>query len=59
MSWSCIKRGVNAGDNMWFRKIFLVVVWELDCREVVRITKEDVGKPVEITAEVQAIQIVV
>lgn len=59
MSWSCIKSGVNAGDNMWFRKIFLVVVWGPDCMEVVRITKEDMGKPVETTAKVQAIQIVV
>lgn len=56
MSWSYTKRGVSAGDNMWFRKIFLVIVWGLDCREVVRITKEVVRKPVEITAEVQAIQ---
>lgn len=29
------------------------------CREVVGITNEDVGKPAEMTAEIQAIQIVV
>lgn len=44
---------------MWFKKIFLVVLWGLDCREVGRIINEGVWKPVEMTAEIQAIQIVV
>lgn len=49
-------QGIN---SLWFRKIFLVVLWGLECREVVRIINEDVQKPVEMTDEVLAIQIVV
>lgn len=44
---------------MWLRTIFLVVVQGLHQREEVGITNEDVAKPVETTAEVQAVQMVV
>lgn len=59
--WSYMKKGVNTkqgivGDSMWFRKLFLVVTWGLDGREVVGVTNEDVGKPVETLAEILAIQ---
>ena len=57
--WSYFKKAVNdklqAGDCMWFREIFLVVMLGLDGKEVVGIIKEDVGEAVKTTAEVPAI----